>query len=227
MKSLLWLTLFGPLALIGCGGSSLDGAAEGDARELPAASAPTQDDAIVHVPLFIEDASGQPPSAPDTPLFEVRKHNPIVAPDGHQVTLAEFNAVQGSASVKCVTQGTHVTLHLTNLIPNGVYTVWNLVFKAPGFDPSFANLIGLGAMGSPDGAQNSFRASANGEGSVSAITGAGSLSMVGSIGACALTDEFEWHVVGAYHLDGQTHGATLGPDGTAVEQFGFIFKRTP
>ena len=34
-------------------------------------------------------------------------------------------------------------------------------------------------------------------------------------------------VVGAYHLDGQTHGATLGPDGTAVEQFGFIFKRTP
>ncbi|HEY2929054.1 hypothetical protein [Piscinibacter sp.] len=226
MRSLLLLTLLGPLALIACGGSSPDGAAEADARELPA-SAPTRNDSIVHVPFFIVDAGGQPPTASDTLLFEVRKHNPIVAPDGHQVTLAEFNAVQGSASVKCVTQGTHVTLHLTNLIPNGIYTIWNLVFKAPGFDPSFSNLIGLGALGSPDGAQNSFRASASGEGSVSAITGAGNLSMVGSIGACALTDEFEWHVVGAYHLDGQTHGATLGPDGTAVEQFGFIFKRTP
>jgi hypothetical protein len=49
--------------------------------------------------------------------------------------------------------------------------------------------------------------------------------MQGSIGACALTDEFEWHVVGAYHIDGQSHGPSLGPDGTAVEQFGFIFKR--
>lgn len=224
MKSLLLLTLLGPLALIACGGSSPDSAA--DARELPA-SMPTHNETIVHIPFFIEDASHQPATAPETPLFEVRQHNPIVAPDGHPVTLAEFNAVQGSASVKCVTQGTHVTLHLTNLIPNGVYTIWNVAFKAPGFDPSFANLIGLGAIGSADGAQNNFKASASGEGSVSAITGAGPLSMVGSIGACALTDEFEWHVVGAYHLDGQSHGATLGPAGTAVEQFGFVFKSAP
>jgi hypothetical protein len=32
-------------------------------------------------------------------------------------------------------------------------------------------------------------------------------------------------VVGAYHIDGQSHGPSLGPDGTEVEQFGFIFKR--
>ncbi|PYT06082.1 MAG: hypothetical protein DMF49_12250, partial [Acidobacteria bacterium] len=37
-----------------------------------------------------------------TLLFESRAHNPILAPDGHQVTLAEFNAVQGQASVKFV-----------------------------------------------------------------------------------------------------------------------------
>ena len=60
---------------------------------------------------------------------------------------------------------------------------------------------------------------------MSAITEAGPLSAMGSIGACAPTDQFEWHVVGAYHIDGQSHGAVLGPDGTAVEQFGFIFKR--
>ena len=86
-------------------------------------------------------------------------------------------------------------------------------------------MIGIGALGLPAGTQNVFRASAAGDGSISATTSAGPLSMQGSIGACALTDEFEWHVVGAYHIDNASHGASLGPDGTAVEQFGFIFKR--
>jgi len=49
--------------------------------------------------------------------------------------------------------------------------------------------------------------------------------MMGSIAGCALTGEFEWHVVGAYHIDGHDHGPQLGPDGSAVEQFGFMFKR--
>ena len=63
-----------------------------------------------------------------------------------------------------------------------------------------------------------------GEGAVSAITRPGPLSTFGSIAACALTGEFEWHVVGAYHIDGQSHGPTLGPAGSAVEQFGFVSK---
>jgi hypothetical protein len=187
-------------------------------------AAPTRNTNIVHVPLFIQDANGQSPASPDTPLFEARKHNPILAPDGRQVTLAEFNAVEGYVSAQCLNRGTHVTLHLRHLIGKGVYTIWNLVFKAPGFEPTFANLIGLGAIGSPSGSQNVFRASAAGEGDVSAMTAAGPLSVFGSIGACALTDSFEWHLVGAYHIDGQSHGPSLGPDGTAVEQFGFMFK---
>ena len=93
-----------------------------------------------------------------------------------------------------------------------------------GFDPTFANLIGLGALGSNDGAHNAFRASASGEGEVSAITPPGPLSVFGSMGGCALIDEFEAHVVGAYHIDGQSHGPSLGPDGTAVEQLGSIFR---
>ena len=189
----------------------------------PLATARTSD--IVHIPFFVQDASGQAPAAPTSSLFEVRRHNPVMAPSGRPVTLAEFNAVEGTAIVQCGAAGTQVTLQLRNLIPNGLYTIWNVVFKAPGFDPSFANLTGLGALGSASGTQNVFRASASGDGAISATTGAGSLSAQGSIGACALTDEFEWHVVGAYHIDGQSHGPTLGPDGTAVEQFGFIFKR--
>src|SRR5262245_19717154 len=195
------------------------------AAKAPLAAAPIRNTTVVHVPFFVQGSGGQPPTSASSPLFEARKGNPILAPDGHQVTLGEFNAVEGTASVQCVSRGTHVTLQLSHLVPRGVYTIWNLVFKEPGFEPTFANLIGLGAIGSPLGAENGFRASASGEGAISAITPAGPLSMRGSIGACAPLDHFEWHVVGTYHIDGQSHGPAPGPDGTAVEQFGFIFKR--
>jgi hypothetical protein len=194
-----------------------------DAAPAPVARATSS--TVVHIPFFIQDAGGQVPFVPGTPLFEVRTHSAVVAPTGRQITLAEFAAVEGTVSVECGPRGTDVTLQLRNLIPNGVYTIWNVVFKAPGFDPTFSNLIGLGALGSTSGTQSVFRASATGQGSITGTTAAGPLSMQGSIGACALTDEFEWHVVGAYHIDGQSHGPSLGPDGTAVEQFGFIFKR--
>ena len=39
-----------------------------------------------------------------------------------------------------------------------------------------------------------------------------------------LTDNFEWHLVGAYHIDGRVYGPDLGPDGTVAEQFGFIHR---
>ncbi len=226
MKSLVLMFMLAAGAA-GCSGRtplSPDSSADPTANIVSPEGAPIRNTTIVHVPLFIRGAGGQPPAGAAAPLFEVRKGNPILAPDGHQVTLAEFNAVDGYASVQCVARGTLATLHLTNLIPRGVYTIWNVVFKDPGFDPTFANLIGLGAIGSPAGTQNEFRASASGEGTVSAITPPGSLSALGSIGACAPRDQFEWHLVGAYHIDGQSHGPTLGPDGTAVEQFGFIFK---
>jgi hypothetical protein len=202
--------------MTGCGG---------DAASDPVVAGPVTNQDIVHVPFFIHDASGQAPTDPATQLYEARKGNPITAPDGHQVTLAEFNAVTGTATASCTAAGTKAELALHGLIPNAVYTGWNLVFKAPGFDPTFANLTGLGAAGSPDGSQNIFRSSAAGDATLSAITPAGSLSMMGSIMGCALTEEFEWHVVGAYHIDGQSHGPQMGPDGTAVEQFGFMFKR--
>jgi hypothetical protein len=190
-----------------------------------APAAPIRNTTIVHVPFFVRGGDGQPPAAASSPLFEVRKSNPIVAPGGRRITLAEFNAVEGSASVQCVANGTRVTLRLTHLIPRGVYTIWNIVFKEPGFEPTFANVIGLGAIGSSDGTGNVLRASASGEGAITATTPSGPLSVMGTIGACAPSDQFEWHVVGSYHIDGRSHGPALGPDGTAVEQFGFIFKR--
>ncbi|SRR6266851_8102029 len=211
-------TSFAALLLCACGGAV---STTQSAQDL----APERNTSIVHVPLFIRDASGQIPTDPKALVYEVRRGNPVLAPDGHQLTLAEFNTPQGRASVKCVQQGTHAVLELTGLIPDGVYTVWNVVFRSPGFDPTFANLIGLGAIGEADGSHNSFIADSTGAASVSAITPGGPLSVFGSIASCALTGEFEFHLVGAYHIDGRTHGPVPGPAGTFVEQFGFMFKR--
>ncbi len=36
---------------------------------------------------------------------------------------------------------------------------------------------------------------------------------MGEIEDCALTDELEWHVVGMYHTDCETHGPVSGLDG--------------
>jgi hypothetical protein len=228
MRRLAYLTLLTAFAAA-CG----DAADPGSPPEVApvgvrAAAAPpsTRDTNVIHVPFFISDSATAhhfPPFAPSTLLYEARAGNPILAPDGHQVTYGDFTAVTGRATAQCLTQGTHVVLKLQGLIPRGVYTIWSLTFRAPGFDPSFANLIGLGALGDADGSENSFRASESGEGALSALVNAGPLSVFGAIGACGL-DEFEWHVVGAYHIDGQTHGATPGPDGTQVEQFAFIVK---
>jgi hypothetical protein len=128
------------------------------------------------------------------------------------------------AAVKCLDHGTHVTLHLSGLIPDGVYTVWVLTFRSPGFDPTLENLSGVGTLGTPDGTRNIFTASSKGEGDITAITRVGPLSAMGSIAECALQDEFEFHVVGVYQIDGAANGPDLSPDGTAVEQFGFVFK---
>lgn len=181
--------------------------------------------AIASMSMFVEDADGETPTDPAALLFETVQHNPIMAPDGRQVTFAEFSAATGTASVECIDAGTRVTVALSGLIPNGVYTLWNVVFDAPGFEPTFEHMSGLGTLGPADGSQNGFVASATGTARVSATTPPGALSMVGEIEGCVLTDEFEWHLVGAYHLDHRTYGPDLGPEGTVAEQFAMVFVR--
>ena len=134
--------------------------------------------------------------------------------------------MKGTIEVGCVPGGTQVRLVLEGLLPNGVYTMWNVPFNAPGpvLDAPNFNLSGRGVVGYPDGSQSRFVASAAGTATFEATTPGGDLSEFGRIADCALADEVEWHVIGAYHIDGQTHGPDLGPDGSAVEQFGFIFR---
>lgn len=158
--------------------------------------------------------------------------DPVLAPDGHQLTLGELSPVAGRATVKCDDRGTRVRLRLSGLIPGGVYTVWLLTFTEPGFTPDFAHLIGEGSLGPPDGSKNSFVASEDGKAKLSVRQPAGALSEFGEVTNC-LFDEFEFHLVGAYHPNGQTYGPTPGPADASnpfcffVEHFGFVFQSPP
>lgn len=182
------------------------------------------------VTAFLQDKTGTKLSAsasPGTLLYEARRGKPVLAPDGHQLTLAEFSTVRGSADVKCTPQGTHVVLHVTGLIPNGVYTAWLVVFKSPGFNGTLDNVSGIGALGQdPLGNGNIFSADESGEADLIAVNPAGVLTATGGkIGGCWTADEFEVHVVGAYHIDGRAGGIGPGDPGTFVEQFGFQFHQ--
>jgi len=177
---------------------------------------------LMHTTFTIEDANWSTPTGDATLLFDKTGHTLVTAPDGHQVTLGEFNKVSGYAEIKCINTGTHVVIHLSGLLPKGVYTIWTVTFKSPGFDWTTGNVIGVGALGATDGSKNSFTASADGTASLSAIVPSGSLSAFGSVSNC-LSSEYQVQLWGAYHMDGLTHGATPGDDATWVEQFVFQF----
>ncbi len=177
---------------------------------------------LMHTTFTIEDANGGTPTGDATLLFDNVGHTLVTAPDGHQVTLGEFNKVSGYAEIKCINAGTHVVVHLKGLIPNGVYTMWVVTFKSPGFDWTTANAIGVGALGPGDGSKNAFTASPSGTASLSATMPAGTMSEFGSVNNC-LSSEYQVQLWGVIHMDGLTHGGSPGDESTWVEQFVFQF----
>lgn len=182
---------------------------------------------VVTVPFFIENDIGETPSAPDELIYEIRKKTPITDMDGIHMRLFDFSLVNGSVNVTCEEGGVNVEVALRGLVPNGVYTLWHVTFNEGGADPTkeMLNIRGIGAVGKGDGSDNFFIASPKGTANIAAFSPTGrALSMIGDIRECPLTNEEEWHVVGSYHMDSKTYGPLLGPDGTVVEQFAFVFK---
>ena len=156
-----------------------------------------------------------------TPLFNRNLEGPItcdplLAPDGHQVTLGEFTALKGTAKVKCIGTGTHSVLHFSGLQPRGVYTVWLFVFANGGPDPT-----DVGALGTTNPIENFFTASASGEGLLSVTTPEEDLSAGGHVGPCWLSSPVQLHLV--YHSDNQTHGPLPGETKTWVTNARFFF----
>lgn len=166
---------------------------------------------------------------PSTLLFESRKGNPILKPNGEQVTWGTFNGIEGVISIKCTRKGTHATVHLAGLLPNGVYSIRNELT-----DPDTGELLGrigyteIDQKGKLNATvtRSSFRASFSGEGHITGFIRSGALEK-DLIGNCMLNDArkdgiYDWHTIAIYQIDGTPE---LNSDGTFVEQAGFLFAK--
>lgn len=145
----------------------------------------------------VSAVNGSAPSSPSTLLYIKRgacSPTPtagcqLKTPDGDGITWGQWIAIEGRLSAKCVAEGTHIVVHISNAIPGGVYSLW---------------LNGL-ALGPDDGSENGVHVSAAGEGQLSQIDPAG----------CAAAGSL---LILAYHNDGTLHGPGPGGLTTWVGQ---------
>ena len=140
---------------------------------------------------------------------------PVLNPDGSQMTLGQYTTVGGSSAVKCIKRGTHTVMNFTGLRPGGVYTIWIVVPDAVPGPP-----VGVGALGSSVD-QNTFVADSSGEGEIARTTPEQDLSIFGHVGACMLDAPLLFELV--YHADGLTHGGDPGPPNTWVTNARFFY----
>ena len=161
-------------------------------------------DTLPTVALYQHNRSGSP-----TPAASCR---PLLAPDGHQLTLGEFKAVVGGALVKCIAEGSHTVLRFSGLQLNGVYNVWLAVVNPN--PASGGPYLSAGSLGKAALSENRVLVSAAGDGQITRVTPEQDQSVAGHIGACALDSAIEIHLV--YHNDQQTHGPVPGPQDTWV-----------
>lgn len=170
----------------------------------------------------IRNASGGKPESPGEPLYHANvpdELHPILAPDGHHVTLGEWRQASGTARATCNgNSGTQYTLVMDGLIPDGVYTVQAVLVNF--IDGPVR--VGDGALG-PGGA-NVITASTSGEGLLDVTLPPGPMSLTGAAPGCVLTQVDSSVLWVIYQIDGQPVGGSPGPDGTAwVEQMKFSF----
>ena len=157
--------------------------------------------------LFNRTFRGQP-----NPIF----CDPVLNPNGSQMTLGQYTAPTGKAAVKCIRKGTHGVFSFKGLRPNGVYTIWIVLPDSVPGPP-----IGVGGLGRTGVSENGFVASEDGEGQIGRITPEQDLSIFGHVGPCMLDAPFLFELV--YHSDGQTHGGDPGPPNTWVTNARFLF----
>ena len=162
---------------------------------------------------------------PETLIYDADACAPVLAPDGQHVSLGEWKAAEGTATVKCIGQGTHTTVHFSGLIPGGTYTVWLFIFANGGPPTPFTAAGALGNSDPGEPIQNYFTASAAGEGQLSLTNTSGVLSAVpGAIGSCWLDAYPEVHLALVYHIDRNTYGPVPGPMNTWAVQEVYMFK---
>jgi len=139
---------------------------------------------------------------------------PILAPDGHQVTLREWVRGFGEVDINCIGQGTKYKMRFQGLIPDGVYSVFH-----------FTNM-GTGALAThPSGENNNmFQASPDGDAVLSVVATPGPATLTGAIPQCGLTDLQREFFVVLYNIGGGSCGGAICGGGTSLPHMYFVTK---
>lgn len=162
----------------------------------------------------IVDQDGNTPTNPNELLFAANIFDdpiglltPIKAPDGHQITLSEFQTAQGNMMVHCNGNSSTVEISLEGMIPNGTYTFWlaylnktRSVGEQIDFMNDFVNFTNP-PVGPESGTENMAVADVNGV-----------VKVTLEHGSCILTDEAALVIPVLYHINGKTFGGGHVPD---------------
>ncbi|TAI47195.1 carboxypeptidase-like regulatory domain-containing protein [Flagellimonas allohymeniacidonis] len=162
----------------------------------------------------IVDKDGNTPTSPSEPLYAANIFDPplglltaIKAPDGHQITLEEFEKAEGKLDVHCNGDKSYINVALEGMIPNGTYTFWLAYLnktRKVGEAIDFANDFVFRTnppVGASNGTENIAVADEN-----------GTISLVFEHASCILTDEVALVIPILYHINGKTFGGGHVPD---------------
>jgi hypothetical protein len=170
----------------------------------------------------IKDKDGNDATSSGEPLYAKNVFDPplgkltaIKAPDGHQVTLSEWEKAEGKVRVSCNGDMATAEIALQGMIPNGTYTFWlNFLNKAKSVGQSvdFNNdLVSILPLGS--GTENIAIAEAD-----------GTINTTIQHNSCILTKETALVLVIVYHINGNTFGADHIPDEEEVNHMLVYFQ---
>ncbi len=162
----------------------------------------------------IVDKNGNTPTSPNEPLYAANIFDPpiglltaIKAPDGHHVTLAEFQMAKGNLNVHCNGNKAFVNVSMEGMIPNGTYTFW------------LAYLNKTRKVGEPINFMNDFVyqtnppvGASNGTENIAVADANGVITITFEHQSCILTDEVALVIPILYHINGKTFGGGHVPD---------------
>ncbi|MGB5819972.1 MAG: hypothetical protein WBG90_10855 [Saonia sp.] len=174
----------------------------------------------------IKDENGDTPTNPNEPLYAANIFDaplglltPIITPDGHHITLAEYKMAKGNLMVHCNGNSAIVEIALEGMIPNGTYTFWlaylnktRKVGEAIDFMNDFINPTNP-PIGSRSGTENIVIAGAD-----------GTINTTLEHASCILTDEVALVIPILYHINGKTFGGGHVPDPEEVVQMLAYFQ---
>lgn len=174
----------------------------------------------------IRDKHGNFPTDPNERLYAANHYqppigflNPIMAPDGHHVTLSEWQTAKGTLMVHCSGFTSTVEISLEGMIPNGIYTTWLGYLNKPkkSGDPlSFGEDFVYGSnppLGDPNGADNVLIADVEGK-----------IDVTIEHPGCILAGAVALGMPILYHINGKTYGGGTIPDREEVTQLLIYFQ---